>query len=58
MIDHQHGKIVFECDACGDTLETDTNDFNEANTARRDAGWLAEKVGRDWLHFCSERCKR
>lgn len=57
MIDRQKGQYVFECDACGDTLETDTDDFNEANTSRRDFGWLAEKVGRDWLHFCSEGCK-
>lgn len=58
MIDHQRGQIVFECDACGDTLDTDTREFDEANALRREEGWLAEKVGRDWVHFCSDRCKR
>ena len=58
MIDRQRGKIVFECDACSDTLETDTDDFTEANVQRRDAGWSAMKVEGEWIHFCSERCAR
>ena len=59
MIDRQRGKIVFSCDACGEALETDTDDFTEANVQRRDAGWQAWKeVEGEWVHFCSERCAR
>lgn len=58
MIDRQHGLYVFECDACGDTLDTHEREFEAANAMRREEGWLAEKVGRDWVHYCSERCKR
>lgn len=59
MIDRQRGKIIFECDACGDTLETDESDFADANRARRDAGWAAVHVkGDEWAHYCSERCAR
>lgn len=56
MIDRQHGKIVFECDACSETLETETDDWSDANNQRKDCGWIAQQVGRDWVHFCSERC--
>ena len=58
MIDHQYGDIVFECDACGETLETDSSDFDEANILRRRAGWSAQKLQNEWLHFCSEACAR
>lgn len=58
MIDYQRRKIVFECDACGDVLETEESDFDLAQRVRRDAGWSAQKVGADWVHFCSERCAK
>jgi hypothetical protein len=58
MIDRQRGKIVFECDSCGDVLETEEREFDEANTVRRDAGWTAEKFASEWAHRCSEKCGR
>lgn len=58
MIDRQRNQITFECDACGDSLDTGESEFDEANRVRREEGWLAQKVGRDWVHFCSERCAR
>jgi hypothetical protein len=59
MIDRQRGKIVFECDACGDVLETEESEFDEANAVRRDACWIARKIDDEWVHFCSsEKCDR
>lgn len=52
MLDRQHGKIVVECDACGETLETDTKDFSEALRIMRAADWQARKLGQDWIHTC------
>lgn len=52
MLTRIHGKYVFECDACGDTLETETKDFNEALRIMRDANWRAQQVGSDWVHSC------
>lgn len=53
MLDRQHGKIIFECDACGEVLESDTNDFAQALTVLRRRGWGANKLGTDWIHRCS-----
>lgn len=53
MIDRQHGKIIFECDACGEVLETDTSDFTAALTAMRAAQWRAAPFGKDWVHTCN-----
>ena len=52
MIDRQGGDIVFECDECGESLESETSDFNSAwNLAKRD-GWRAKKIGTEWCHEC------
>lgn len=51
-----HGKHVFECDACGDSLETDTSDWREALQAMRDTDWQARQIGSDWIHTCNA-CK-
>lgn len=54
MIDRQHGKIIFECDSCDETLTADTDDFTEAwNEAKRE-GWRSRKIGDEWLHGCPE----
>ena len=58
MIDRQRDRILFCCDTCGDSLDTGESEFDEANAARRDAGWTAWKVEGEWVHFCSERCAR
>lgn len=53
MLDRQHGRLVFECDACGQTLDTETREFNEALRMMRDASWRAQQVGGDWVHTCA-----
>ena len=54
MLDRQRGHIIFECDVCGDTLETDMRDFTEARTAFNNEGWRSRKLGADWIHYCAE----
>jgi predicted RNA-binding Zn-ribbon protein involved in translation (DUF1610 family) len=52
MIDRQNGNLVFECDQCGEALESETSDFSFAwNQAKRD-GWRAKKIGAEWVHEC------
>ena len=52
MIDRQGGDIVFECDTCGEVLESGTADFGSAwNYAKRE-GWRARKIGTEWVHAC------
>jgi hypothetical protein len=59
VIDRQHGKIVFECDACDKTFEGETDDFKEEWAVAKGAGWKARKVGADWLHLCpNPRCQK
>ena len=52
MLDRQHGNIVFECDGCGDTLETGTRNFDEAKAQLDSEGWKVRKIGADWIHGC------
>lgn len=52
MIDRQHGKIIFMCDVCGDTLETAERDFNEAKAMLDREGWKARKFAGEWCHCC------
>lgn len=52
MIDRQHGKVVFECDSCGEALQTDERDFAEALSMAKHEGWKMRKVGADWVHAC------
>jgi hypothetical protein len=54
MLDRQRGKIIFECNVCGQSLEPDTADFNEAKRTLDDNGWRARKIGSDWLHGCDK----
>lgn len=57
-IDRIHQNVIFVCDSCDDTLDTETSDFKEANQARIDAGWRTILTGGDlYEHFCLT-CKR
>ncbi len=47
-----HNDIIFECDACGDTLETHDDDWNFAWRIAKDAGWRSRKIGNEWAHSC------
>ena len=59
MISRDHNDIIFECDACGDTLETFQADWSSAwNMAKRD-GWRSKKMDNQWEHYCSApSCKQ
>ena len=58
MLDRQFGQIIVECDACGDTLQTETKDFAEAREVMQREGWKvrAEGHGRSavWYHGCPQ----
>jgi len=54
MLDRQHNQIVFECDECGETLETGESDFSDALSAFRDDGWRSRLVEGSWVHLCGD----
>jgi len=54
MIYHQDGKIIFECDACGEKFEhvEDKGGLAGAWVAARRQGWRTRKTGGEWEHKC------
>lgn len=52
------GQVVFECDNCGDTLETEESEFDLALERAKENGWGAHRMGRArvWRHYCGEKC--
>lgn len=50
--DRQHGNIVFECDACGDVLETEQADWGSAWNKAKHEGWRSRKIDDVWVHHC------
>lgn len=52
MMTRIHGTIHFECDGCGEVLDTDARDFDEARSVLSGNDWRAQKVGDVWLHHC------
>jgi len=54
MVHRIHGLVTFECDTCGQQLDTETRDWNVALTQMRESGWSARKIGQDWIHACDE----
>lgn len=48
--------IVFECDDCGEELNTETEDWNEAIEQMRTEEWRAVKSYDEWEHYCPD-CK-
>lgn len=58
MIDRQGGSVVFECDCCPETFDSETDDFSDAWCKARAEGWKSLKVADQWLHSCgSAKCK-
>jgi Fe2+ or Zn2+ uptake regulation protein len=53
----RHG-ILFECDGCSNTLDTETKEWERAKQLLDTEKWKAEKVGTDWLHLCPSCQKR
>ena len=58
MLDRSKDGITFECDICGEVLETNTKEFDEAIDTLRNEGWISKRSVDDdtWAHFCPE-CK-
>lgn len=54
MLTKIHGKIVFECDSCGDALDTETAEFAEAKDKLDAEGWKTFKTANDWSHKCPD----
>lgn len=48
-------EIVFHCDGkrCAEIVETESTDFKHALAVVRDEGWLYEKEGQGFKHYCS-----
>lgn len=57
-ITRDRGFIVYECDHCHETLETETKEFDEATKAAKDEAWLTRPLGRLWFNFCGPGCLR
>lgn len=61
-IERQYGQIIFVCDRqtsarCEESLDTETNDWNDALKRMTGARWRASPLrpGPGWIHCCS-RC--
>jgi predicted RNA-binding Zn-ribbon protein involved in translation (DUF1610 family) len=52
MFTLQKGNIVFECDTCGETLETEQADFHSALNMAKRQGWRTRKFEEVWAHAC------
>jgi hypothetical protein len=57
MIDRQHDRIVFGCDACGRLSEGASNGFVGFWLQAKREGWRARKIGKDWYQFCGKPCE-
>jgi Fe2+ or Zn2+ uptake regulation protein len=54
MLDQQKGDFFFQCDDCGEVLETKTSNFDAARNVLKREGWRAIKVGEAWEHRCPQ----
>lgn len=50
------GIIIFECNNCGNTLDSETKDFDEALYALKTDGWRFDKSGKEYKHYCNDKC--
>lgn len=53
MLDRYDNNIIFECDRCHETLETQRQDFFEALDVLKSEGWEARNIGGVWRHYCT-----
>lgn len=56
-VERPYGNIVFECDACNETLETNTGNWDAALNMLRHEGWKARKEAAEsdeWVHYCDK----
>jgi hypothetical protein len=56
MINRQHGRIVFGCDACARLSEGGSSEWIELWLQAKREGWRARKIGKHWYQFCGELC--
>jgi ribosomal protein L37AE/L43A len=53
MIDRQGSKIVWECDSCDETFDSEEGEeFATAWARAKREGWKSKKIGTEWLHGC------
>lgn len=58
MIDHQHGRILMECDSCDEVISSEKGEeFDEFRARAKSDGWRTNKIANEWLHGCP-RCGR
>jgi hypothetical protein len=43
---------LFECDECGDVLETGEADFDDAISFMKQMEWCSRRDGKIWQHRC------
>lgn len=57
MIDRQHGNIVFSCDMCDATYESD-DEFQVAWQLAKSLGWrvrlIENRQQKEWVHACPD----
>ena len=56
-ITKDRGNIVFECDCCSETLDTEEKDFEDAMRTAKDNGFKAICIYGEWKHICSKECE-
>jgi predicted RNA-binding Zn-ribbon protein involved in translation (DUF1610 family) len=56
MIHRIHNQIEFECDDCGELLDTGATEWTDAMRAMKIDGWVSRKNGNQWEHYC-EACE-
>lgn len=58
MLEREHGDIIWQCDGCGELLDTNTADFDAARNMLTRNQWLTKRASDGWQHFCSDCSKR
>lgn len=49
--------IVFNCDNCGELIDTETKSFRDSLDFIKSEGWIISKDEEGkWMHFCNESC--
>ena len=46
--------VTFECDSCGDTFNTDHEDFRDALDMLKRHNWAIRQIDGNWVHVCPE----
>lgn len=52
-IENFHGAYTAVCDCCGDILPPE-DDFYDAVTAKKSAGWKSQKTDGQWEDICPD----